>query len=83
MANFLRRELPVRLAHRIQDLTSVPFLSEMDSVKAVKQIYTQSLLQIAAVPPIKTPVQEEEFATALERLYGKHSNVLIQMAKGA
>jgi len=84
VANFLRRELPVRLAHRIQDLSSVPYLRDMDSVKEVKDIYVQSLLQISSVPPIRTPQQEEEFARELERLYEKkHSNVLIQMAKGA
>ena len=83
VANFLRRELPVRLAHRIQDLSSVPLLSDMDSTKIVKQIYIDSLLQLSAVPPIQTPEEEEAYATELDRLYAKHSNVLILMAKGA
>eukprot|EP00571_Detonula_confervacea_P011759 CAMPEP_0172299748 /NCGR_PEP_ID=MMETSP1058-20130122/1983_1 /TAXON_ID=83371 /ORGANISM="Detonula confervacea, Strain CCMP 353" /LENGTH=444 /DNA_ID=CAMNT_0013009303 /DNA_START=361 /DNA_END=1695 /DNA_ORIENTATION=+ len=83
IANFLRRELPVRLAHRIQDLSSVPLLRDMDSTKAVKQIYIDSLLQLSSVPSISTPEQEEEYAAELEKLYSKHSSVLIQMAKGA
>lgn len=83
IANFLRRELPVRLAHRIQDLSSVPLLRDMESTKAVKQIYIDSLLQLSSVSPIVTPEEEEEYALALDDLYSKHSNVLIQMAKGA
>jgi len=83
IANFLRRELPVRLAHRIMDLSSVPLLSDMESTKAVKQIYIDSLLQLSSVAPILTAAQEEEYASELDKLYSKHSNVLIQMAKGA
>lgn len=73
----------MRLAHRIQDLSSVPFLRDMASTKAVKQIYIDSLIQLSKVPPILTPDQEEDYATELDKLYSKHSNVLIQMAKGA
>jgi len=83
IANFLRREIPVRLAHRIQDLSSIPLLRDMESTKAVKQIYVDSLLRLSLVPPITTPEQEEEYAAELDKLYEKHSSVLIQMAKGA
>ena len=83
MANFLRREIPVRLAHRIQDLSSVPLLRDMDSVKAVKQIYINSFLHLSSVPPILTRDHEEKFANDLERVYRNHSNLLVKMAKGA
>jgi hypothetical protein len=42
VASFLRRELPIRLAHRIQDLERVPYMSGMPSVINVKKLYTQS-----------------------------------------
>ncbi|KAI2510086.1 Mitochondrial branched-chain alpha-ketoacid dehydrogenase kinase [Fragilaria crotonensis] len=42
VASFLRRELPIRLAHRITDLERVPYMSEMPSVVGVKKLYTQS-----------------------------------------
>ena len=46
VASFLRRELPIRLAHRIQDLQKVPLMKDMESVKVVKQLYIQSFLDL-------------------------------------
>jgi len=65
------------------DLSSVPLLRDMDSVKAVKQVYIDSLLQLSAVSPILTSEEEEQYASDLDKLYSKHPNVLIQIAKGA
>jgi pyruvate dehydrogenase kinase 2/3/4 len=84
VAGFLRRELPIRLAHRIQDLERVPHLKDMPSVKEVKQLYTDSLLQLTKFPEkIQTPQQEEDFAVLVEGIYERHSKVLVQMARGA
>jgi pyruvate dehydrogenase kinase 2/3/4 len=71
------------LAHNIRDLESVPYFSEVDSVQDVKNIYIQTFLEILESPQILTPEDEEHFAMLLERLYVKHSNVLVQIAKGA
>lgn len=46
VASFLRRELPIRLAHRVQDLEKVPLMKDMKSVKEVKQLYIQSFLEL-------------------------------------
>ena len=82
-ASFLRKEIPIRLAHRIQDLDNVPIMRDMNAVQAVKGIYIQSFLELIDHPQIQTEADEESFATNLEQLYTKHSNVLVQMAKGA
>lgn len=83
VAGFLRRELPIRLAHRIQDLDQVPFMRDMPSVEAVRDIYVNSLIELLKVPTISSPEDEADFARRLGFLYGTHSNVLIQMARGA
>lgn len=83
VANFLHREIPVRLAHRIEDLDQVPYLSEMKSVKQVKQTYIDSFLEFIDMPTIQTPEGEEKFAIRLQQLYEKHAGVLMQMARGA
>mmetsp|Transcript_22979 Transcript_22979/g.47798 ORF Transcript_22979/g.47798 Transcript_22979/m.47798 type:complete len:450 (+) Transcript_22979:37-1386(+) len=83
VAGFLRREIPIRLAHRIQDLDRVPLMGDMPSVEAVRDIYISSFMELVDQPKIGNPEQEEEFATKLQTIYEKHSNVLIQMAKGA
>jgi len=84
VASFLRRELPIRLAHRIHDLERVPLMREMESVKLVKQLYTQSLLELVEFDTqIKSIQQEEAFAELVESIYKRHSKVLVQMARGA
>lgn len=56
----------------------------MSSVKEVKQLYTDSLVQLAEFPEkIQTPEQENEFAVLVEGIYERHSKVLVQMARGA
>ena len=50
MANMLQGELPVRLAHRIQDLDSFLLLQEMPSVQQVRSIYQTSFLDLVHQP---------------------------------
>jgi pyruvate dehydrogenase kinase 2/3/4 len=83
VAGFTRHELPIRLAHRIVDLDRVPFLRDMPSVQAVKDIYIHSFLELLHFSTIENPTHEAKFARKLESLYDKHSNVLVQMARGA
>lgn len=84
VASFLRRELPIRLAHRVQDLEGVPLMKDMESVKEVKELYIKSLLELAAFDiKIVDAVQEEAFARLVESIYERHSRVLVQMARGA
>lgn len=83
LASLLRKEIPIRLAHRIQDLEKVPLMKDMPSVQAVKQIYQRSFELLVQVPPIETKFDEREFATTLQELYGRHAGVLVQMARGA
>ena len=88
VASFLRRELPIRLAHRIEDLSRVPLLQDMRSVQQVRELYTTSFLEILSMdkhPPSRERQGEweERFAKVLENVYDRHSSVLVQMAKGA
>lgn len=83
VASFIRKEMPIRLACRIQDLDQVPMMRDMPSVQAVKNTYIQSFLELIEQPKIRTPQHEQAFAGLLENLYIKHSNILTQMARGA
>jgi Mitochondrial branched-chain alpha-ketoacid dehydrogenase kinase len=84
VAGFLRRELPIRLAHRIHDLEGVPLLADMESVKIVRDQYIKSCLELCAFDnKIETAEQEEAFAKVVETIYERHSKVLVQMARGA
>jgi pyruvate dehydrogenase kinase 2/3/4 len=87
VAMFLQRELPIRFAHRVRDLEDVPRLSDMDSVKGVRDLYIQSgreIIHFANEHAEGTDdTSEEEFAKLVESIYERHSNVLVQMARGA
>ena len=54
VASFLRRELPIRLAHRSRDLAAVPMMKDMKSVKQVRSWYLQSLNELVNFQQIKT-----------------------------
>jgi pyruvate dehydrogenase kinase 2/3/4 len=83
VASFIHHEMPIRLAHRIHDLDRVPMMRDMPSVQTVKGIYINSFLELIDQPKIASPEDEDDFALTLQNLYENHSNVLIQMAKGA
>ena len=84
VASFLRHELPIRLAHRIQDLQSMRVLSDMASVKGVIELYKTSFQELEDCPPrIETTQQEQVFAQVVQNIYERHSKVLVQMARGA
>ena len=85
MADYLRKELPIRLSHRILDLDLVPHLRHMNAVQAVKEIYIDSFMQITSKMPssIRTSDEEHDFASLLTALYENHAGVLVQMAQGA
>jgi len=84
VAGFLRHELPIRLAHRIQDLDNIPEMREMSSVQRVKDLYIKSLLELTSVDKeVSTMEREEELARLLEGIYERHAGVLVEMARGA
>lgn len=54
-SQFLSEELPIRLAHRVQDLGELPDgLSEMPSIKRVQDWYAQSF-EVCSVHPLGFP----------------------------
>jgi len=83
VASFLRHELPIRLAKRINDLDAVPMMSEMASVQQVREWYLTSLLELAQVGELTTKEEEEKFAVVVENIYERHAGVLVTMARGA
>lgn len=53
-SQFIVEELPIRLAHRVKDLESLPNeLSDMPSILRVKNWYAQSFEELTSIPPPK------------------------------
>jgi hypothetical protein len=63
----LQHELPIRLAHRIQDLDQVPHLKSMPSVQKVKSIYIASFLELLQQLPPDTHPLEGQFGAILQK----------------
>jgi hypothetical protein len=83
VGGFLRRELPIRLAHRIKDLDTVPIFRNMKSVNIVKDFYKTSFLDMENFPTdISDPKVEEAFSKLMEDIYERHAGVLVTMARG-
>ncbi|KAG6873680.1 hypothetical protein C0995_012614 [Termitomyces sp. Mi166 len=55
-SQFLAEELPVRLAHRVKELSELPHgLSDMPSIRKVQNWYAQSFEELINFPPIVLP----------------------------
>ncbi|KAG6811522.1 hypothetical protein H0H92_007035 [Tricholoma furcatifolium] len=55
-SQFLAEELPVRLAHRVKELSELPHgLGEMPSIKKVQNWYAQSFEELINFPPVVLP----------------------------
>ena len=85
LAEFLRQELPIRLAHRITDVDSCWQLRHTPALQGVRKLYLDSLRQLVNdfPHPVMGAQEEERFANVLTGLYQKHSGVLVDMARGA
>lgn len=64
-SQFVTEELPIRLAHRVKDLESLPYnLSEMPSIKKVRDWYAQSFEELTS---LKTPKLDQDLKQKLFR----------------
>lgn len=82
-ARLLHYEMPIRYAHRVKDLEHLPHgLSEMPSVKMVRDWYVQSVEELLAFPKVKTFEDELAFRNLIESIKNRHGKTLYTMAKG-
>lgn len=82
-ANYLLTELPVRLAHRVVDMQSLPLaLASNPNLMEVYDIYLTSFDQLKAMRrPVLTIEDNVEFSTTLKSLFDSHSGVVPCLAK--
>lgn len=82
-AQWLHSELPVRLAHRVRELTSLPHgLASMPSVVAVRDMYLASFVDLITTPFPCTEHAERDFASQLTAIRTRHNDVVKLIAKG-
>ncbi|XP_072976462.1 pyruvate dehydrogenase (acetyl-transferring) kinase, mitochondrial-like [Typha angustifolia] len=82
-AQFLHKELPVRIARRAIELESLPFgLSQKTAVLKVRDWYLDSFHDIRSFPEIKDTSDELAFTRMIKMIKVRHNNVVPTMALG-
>eukprot|EP00667_Euglena_gracilis_P009677 EG_transcript_9824 len=83
-ALFIHREMPFRLAMRVQDLDSLPRgLIVLDELQMLREWYTTSFRELRAFhfsKPNPRPEDEPRFHELLDRIFERHIDVPKQMA---
>ena len=82
-AQFLHRELPVRLAHRIVELENLPYgLGANKQILTVQKWYVDSLMDLIELPKPKNFEDDNCFTEVLRKIYKRHEFVVPVMARG-
>jgi pyruvate dehydrogenase kinase 2/3/4 len=78
-SQFLSEELPIRLAHRVQELQDLPDgLNEMPSIKKVQDWYAQSFEEITTLPRPQLSKDVRDRLMKPARQNGKPSKILAE-----
>lgn len=76
-STFLSEELPIRLAHRVQELGDLPDgLNDMPSIKRVQDWYAQSFEEITSLPRPSLSQEVKERLTRPAKANGRNSRIL-------
>ncbi|CAI9094389.1 OLC1v1030115C1 [Oldenlandia corymbosa var. corymbosa] len=82
-AQFLHKELPIRIARRAIELDSLPYgLSNKPAVLKVRDWYLDSFSDLRSFPAIKDNHDELEFTQMIDMIKVRHNNVVPMMAMG-
>ncbi|PIA65644.1 hypothetical protein AQUCO_00100864v1 [Aquilegia coerulea] len=82
-AQFLHKELPIRIARRAIELETLPYgLSEKPAVLKVRDWYLDSFRDLRAFTDIKDPKDEQAFTQMIKMIKVRHNNVVPTMALG-
>ncbi|KAF8482785.1 alpha-ketoacid dehydrogenase kinase N-terminal domain-containing protein [Russula ochroleuca] len=82
-ANYVRTELPVRIAHRIRDLQDLPYTVVMqEGVAKVYELYWSAFEKFRKFPQIETLEDNERFCSFLRTLLDEHAVVIPNLSLG-
>ncbi|THV08529.1 alpha-ketoacid dehydrogenase kinase [Dendrothele bispora CBS 962.96] len=82
-ANYVRTELPVRIAHRLRDLQALPYVVvTQEGVAKVYELYWSAFEQFRRYPPITNIKENEAFCEFLRRILDEHGSVIPNLSLG-
>jgi len=81
-SQFLQVELPRRIARRVKDFQSLPYVVALNpTLQEVYELYLRAFDRLSRFRPIKDLSDEREYAQLLGRLLDDHKDVVTSLAK--
>ncbi|KAJ7638837.1 alpha-ketoacid dehydrogenase kinase N-terminal domain-containing protein [Roridomyces roridus] len=82
-ANYVRTELPVRIAHRLRDMQKLPFIVvTQEDIAKVYELYWTAFEKFRQYPPIVTMEDNAAFCHFLTNILREHSSVIPVLTLG-
>ncbi|PFH52750.1 hypothetical protein AMATHDRAFT_73881 [Amanita thiersii Skay4041] len=82
-ANYVRTELPIRIAHRLRDLQSLPYIVvTQEGVAKVYELYWSAFEKLRRYPPITNLPENEAFCQFLSGILNEHAVVIPNLSLG-
>ncbi|KAI8052553.1 branched-chain alpha-ketoacid dehydrogenase [Syncephalis plumigaleata] len=83
VAQFVQKELPVRMARRVVAFQRLPFIVGTNPyIQQVHQLYYDSFEKLRVLPPMENRSDDEAFTTMLLDLTAKHADAIPILARG-
>lgn len=82
-ANYVRTELPTRLAHRLRDMQTLPFVVVTNPhMSHVYDLYYKAFEKLRRVREIKTTEENEQYCKIVGEILQEHLTVIPRLAMG-
>ncbi|PAA80164.1 hypothetical protein BOX15_Mlig003650g2 [Macrostomum lignano] len=82
-AQYLQKELPVRIAHRIDDFRSLPFIIGCNpTILSVHELYIRAFHILSDYPTVTNLAEEEQYSGVVRQLLDDHKDVVTMLAEG-
>ncbi|TCD69693.1 hypothetical protein EIP91_006710 [Steccherinum ochraceum] len=82
-ANYVRTELPVRIAHRLRDLQALPYVVvTQEGVAKVYELYWTAFDKFRRYPQVDTLEDNDAFCVFLRNILDEHSTVIPSLSLG-
>ena len=82
-ANYLRTELPVRIAHRIMDFQQLPFIVGTNPhIQTIYDLYWEAFEKFRQIPEIRSLEENEHYCFLVRALLKNHLVVIPQLGIG-
>ncbi|KAF2212125.1 hypothetical protein CERZMDRAFT_90842 [Cercospora zeae-maydis SCOH1-5] len=82
-ANYVRLELPTRIAHRLRNMQTLPYSAVTNQhISHVYELYDAAFERFRKVPPVRTLDENDNFCEVIQFTLKEHLSVIPQLAMG-